>query len=214
MKKENYIEPTEFFDEMLDCMQKEKVSHKMAKIIMMLSERRINHRMFVRYVHIREDLISIGIEACLKGFMKFRPMRNILIYSEETQELIDKIPVLWDGKKMQYDYTIHNNPYSFFSKVIENACLQYLKREYNQRNIVNKIKLENGINPDFGYLDSESNHSFDENETLFNNLEFDDQHDESKVDSDDIVYDNLEEREDIDENTANRGHTFRGEGEQ
>ena len=152
-KKEFYIDPSDFFTETLHCIKEDKASDKLARMFLLLAERRINHRMFVRYVHIREDLISIGAGACAMKFREFRPNRNILIRDEEG-EIIDKTKVLWDGEMIDYDYEKHYSPYSFFSKVIENDCLQFIKKEYYQRNVTNKIKLENGIDADYGYIDA------------------------------------------------------------
>ena len=137
-RKKNYIEPSEFFDEMMKCLVAGQISDKLSIMFMKLSEKYANHQNFVRYYHIREDLISTAILSCVKSFPKFRPYKDME----------------WDGKTIRpYHYTTCNNPFAFFTKCIHNDFLQLLRGEYRQRNVVNKMKLSEGLEADYGYVD-------------------------------------------------------------
>lgn len=101
-----------------------------------LSEKYVNHRNFVRYYSLREDLIATGVLACVKSFPKFRPMRG----DDE-----------WNGEEVEYHYTTCNNPFAFFTTCIHNDFVHLLKKEYNQSNIINEVKLAEGLEADYGY---------------------------------------------------------------
>lgn len=148
----NYIEPADFFRETLRSLIADEINDKLALMFMKLANKYANHQKFVRYHHIRDDLISTGIEACVKGFPKFRPMRNILERDAEG-EIISSTRVEWNNKLTEYDYRINNNPFAFFTTCMHNDILQFLKHDYNERNICNKIRLENGLDADEGYME-------------------------------------------------------------
>lgn len=153
MSKKNYVQPGEFFHEMLICLNKNEISDKLSRIFMMLAERYANHQNYVRFLHIREDIISECIFACVKGFPKFRPYRNIIVERDEEGNITKSEPVQWNGEIVEYDYKIHNNPHAYFTTCMKHMLLQFLKDEYNQRNICNQMKLELGLDADPGYVD-------------------------------------------------------------
>jgi hypothetical protein len=152
MSKKNYIEPSDFFRATLESINQGEVSEELARMFMALSDKYVNHPKFVRYFHLREDLIATGIMACCRAYDKFRPDRNLLTRDGEG-EIIDSEAVEWDGKIVDYDHTQHYNPFAFFTSVVHNAIIQVLKKEYNQRNIVNAIRLEEGLDADYGYVE-------------------------------------------------------------
>lgn len=151
-KPANYIEPNDFFRETVQCLKKDEISNELGRMFQLLAERFVNHPKFVRYHHIRDDLISCAVMACIKGFPKFRPYRNS-IERDENGEILTSTPVEWNGEVVDYDYKTCNNPFAFFTTCSHNEILQFLKSEYNQRNINNKMKLEFGLDADEGYLD-------------------------------------------------------------
>ena len=173
-KKKNYIEPEDFFEETLKCIIAGEISDGLGKMFMKISEKFVNHPNFVRYTHIREDFISTGCVACCRAYSQFRPDRNILTRDEDGV-ITSSTAVAWDGKIVPYDHNKHYNPHAFFSTVINNAILQFLKREYGYKNTINAIKLSHGLDADYGYVDmikeqeNEDRDSFDEplNENLF-----------------------------------------------
>lgn len=140
----NYLEPSEFFEEMLVCLNAGKVTERLGMMLTKLTEKNANHRYFVRYTHIREELISEGILICVEKFSKFRPLKN----NE------DGTVNVWNGDMLPYHYTTCNNPFAYFTRVIHNAFKAYLKRhEYYHRNIVNKMRAENDLPVDYGYAE-------------------------------------------------------------
>lgn len=149
-KPKNYIEPHDFFRETVISLQKDEPTDKLAVMFMKLCDKYANHPNFVRYHHIRDDLISAGILACLKGLPKFRPYRNMLI-RDELGGIISSTKVEWNGEMLEYDYKTCNNPFAFFTKCAHNEILQTLKAEYNYKNVLNKVRLENGLEADAGY---------------------------------------------------------------
>lgn len=128
-KKKNYIDPKKFYNEVIYSQELGYVTEELGKMFMTLAERNVNHRNFVRYPY-REDLISVGVLACMKAINKFDP-------------------------------SVGSNAFAFFTTVIHNDLKQYIKREYNQQNIINGLKVENGLNPSHGYQDEGG---FDDNE--------------------------------------------------
>lgn len=199
MANRNYIEPADFYEEVVKCLKINEVSEKLATIFMMVSERFCNHSNWVRYRHIRDDLISEGTFACVRAFDKFSPYNKIGLlilnglvkrddddrfsynfkgesYDFKFSEIADvdiidgdthsgRINMMfdalkdsgsmlsWDGEDVEYDYKICYNPHAFFTMVMSNALKQFLKKEYNQKNIFNKMCVMNNIDPDFGYID-------------------------------------------------------------
>lgn len=152
-KSKNFLEPADFFRETLVCLRNdENISDKLGMMFQMLGEKYVNHPKFVRYHHIRDDLISCAVLACVKGFPKFRPYRNDVI-RDDNGEIITSTKVEWNGELVEYDYKTCNNPFAFFTTCATNEILQFLKSEYGQKNIVNKLKLENGLEADEGYMD-------------------------------------------------------------
>ena len=144
-KSKYYMTNKELLAEIVSCQKKGVMSEKLGEMYMLLSERNINHRHFVRYPF-RDDLISVAVTACCAATFKFNPEKS-------------------------------NNPFAFFTTCIRHSCYQYLKKHYNQTNIKNKLKVDNGLNPDYSYADAmekmaNSNSDSDEeiidpNETLF-----------------------------------------------
>ena len=192
--KKYYLQPNEFFEEILESLRNDQISEKLGKMFYDLSEKYCNNNNFVRYVHIREDLISTGVIACCEAFTKFDPynklglaVKNNLVkidkedkskfhytYKGEQvsfryddlknhrpiiQEILDdyeedgNVLLEWDGEPLEYDYKTCNNAFGFFTKVIHNSLILLLKKEYKQRNIFNKVKITEGYDPDYGYLE-------------------------------------------------------------
>ena len=151
-KPKNYIKPDEFFNETLMCIKRGEVSDKLGKMFMLLCERYVNSPKFVRYFHIREDLIASGVVACCRAYDKFRPCRNTLTRDDEG-EIVNSEANYWDGKMVEYDHNDHYNPFAYFTSVCHNALIQYLRKEYKQKNIVNAIRLEEGLEADYGFVE-------------------------------------------------------------
>lgn len=151
-KPVNYLEPADFFRETLKCLKTDEMSDELGKMFFTLCNKYANHPRFVRYHHIREDLISFALLACIKGFPKFRPYRNDLVRDEDGN-IIQSTKKEWNGEMLEYDYRTCNNPFAFFTTCAHNDMLQFLKGEYNYKNIVNKMRIENGLDADAGYND-------------------------------------------------------------
>lgn len=151
-KSKYYLTPQDFYAETLKSMKAGKVSDELAKMFFMLCEKHANHPSFVRYHHIRDDLVSASILGCVKGFNNFRPYKNDIV-RDENEEIVSSTKVEWDGEIVEYDYRTCNNPFAYFTSCAYNEILQFLKQEYKQRNVVNKAKLESGLDADEGYLD-------------------------------------------------------------
>ena len=138
---------------MLICLKEDEISENLGKMFMLLAERYANHPNYVRFFHIREDIISECIFACVKGFTKFRPYRSIILARDEQGNITDKKQVEWNGELVEYDYKTCNNPHAYFTTCMKHVLFSYLKDEYNERNIVNKKKLELGLDADPAYMD-------------------------------------------------------------
>jgi len=192
-KTKLYLKPAIFFDETLSSLRDDKMSNKLGIMFQLLSTKYNNSHMFVRYSHVREDMIATGVLACVKGFDKFEPYNklglaiknglleqsdedpSVFSYSDSGEMITfhfqdikqHKQPITkmlqefeknndlegWDGEPLDYDHKICNNPFAFFTTCIHNSLLLFLKKEYQERNIFNKIKIQEGLEADFGYLE-------------------------------------------------------------
>lgn len=139
----HYLSSGEFFDAIMESRMQGKISDKLAMMFVLLSERNVNHRNFVRYHHIRQDLIQVGQLACVTAFKSFRPFKS--------KEDSDK----WEENQCVIDYHHEHcsNSFAYFTTCIRNAIIQFLKTEYNESNVVNKTRLESGLDASYGYVD-------------------------------------------------------------
>jgi hypothetical protein len=101
----------------------------------------------------REELISNGVVACVRAFQSFRPMRNNILERDEEGNITKSERVEWDGQILDYNHNIHNNAFAFFTTCITNANIQYLKKYYQHKNLVNALLVEAGESADYGYED-------------------------------------------------------------
>lgn len=153
-KKTNYLEPAVVFEELLKSIKAGRLSERMGEMIIMISTRYATHPMFGGYRHIREELIHNGILACCKSYHSFRPNRNIIISRDpETNEITESQAVIWDGEIVPYDHNLHYSPFAFFTTVIKNSNIQYLKKYYQHKNLLNELLIEQQMLPDWGYTD-------------------------------------------------------------
>lgn len=148
----HYITGVDFFNEQMRAMTIGEITDELGEMFYLLSSRYVNHSQFIRYYHIREDLIMAGVEACCRDWMKFRPNRNIL-KKDEDGEIVESIPVYWDGKPIEYHHELHYNPLAYYTTTIRRAFIAVLKKEYDQRNIVNQLLIDNDMEADEGYLE-------------------------------------------------------------
>lgn len=138
--KKHYLPQKDFFDELVQSRTKGEISNKLGEMFLLLARKYSNHRNFVRYYHIKDDLIAIGAAACVKGFTKFRP------YKDPTN--------VWDEQSpITYDHNTCSNALAFFTTIIHNDLIAFLKKEYNQSNIMNEKRLESGLDASFGYVE-------------------------------------------------------------
>jgi hypothetical protein len=137
-----YLPPAEFFAEVLKCKIDGKISERLGRMFLLLSEKTTNHRYWIRYAHLKEDMVAESCHACIRAFKGYRPFTPA--YVEEHGE--------WDGVTMvDYDYISCYNPHGWFTTSIMNRLKQFMRAEYNQLNIVNKQKVALGLDPSFGY---------------------------------------------------------------
>ena len=140
------------FDELLVCLKEDQMSEKLGKMILLFSTNLVKHRNFIRYGHMRDDLIGTAVLGCMKSWNKFRPMRNNVLERDEEGKVAKSERVEWDGKISTYDYNIHNSPFNFFTTCARNELLQHLKSyHYKQKNLVNELLIEIGESADYGY---------------------------------------------------------------
>lgn len=148
-----YIDAAQMFKETLFSINKGKMTEKLGEMILLLANKYTNHRMFVRYTHMREELISNGVVACVRAFQSFRPMRNNILERDADGVITKSERVEWDCEVVDYNHNIHNNAFAFFTTCITNANIQYLKKYYQHKNLVNALLVEAGEAADYGYED-------------------------------------------------------------
>lgn len=153
-KRKNFIEPSAMFTELLTCLKEDQMSEELGRMVILFSTNLAKHRNFIRYGHIKDDLIQTAVLGCVKSWSKFRPMRNNVLERCEDGYVVKSEKVEWDGKIVKYDYNIHNSPFAFFTTCARNEILQYLKTyHYKQKNIMNEMLVEMGEEADYGYLE-------------------------------------------------------------
>jgi len=143
-KKKFYLPANVFFDEMVRCLQDGKISDTLGRMFMLLAEKHAMHRNFIRYTHLREEIIGESIVACVYAFPRFNPYRKE--YEKEHGK--------WDGSDLDYHHTKHHNPHTFFTTSIRNHLFNYVMKEYDQSNVTNAIKVQHGMDPSHGYEDA------------------------------------------------------------
>lgn len=121
--KKKYLTNKNLMYELEKSKEQGYMTDELGKMFMLLAERYTSHRFFVRYPPgFKEELVSTGVLACCKAWESFDPSRQT-----------------------------HPNPFAFFTTCVHNAFVQLCKKEYNQKNIVNALKVDEGMNPDHGY---------------------------------------------------------------
>lgn len=120
-EKKIYLKNKNLLAELEKSRKQDRITEELGEMFMLLSERNVNHRHFVRYPF-REDLISVGVMACCKAWKSFNP------------------------EKAEYP-----NPFAFFTTCIRHALIQYVKNEYKNSNAKNALKVDAGLDPDYGY---------------------------------------------------------------
>lgn len=140
-KPKHYISQKEFFDSLIDSRIRGYMTNEFGAYIITLCEKYATHRNFNRYYHLRDDLVASAIRACCNGFYKYRPFRDAsIVWDEQTP--------------LEYDYTIHNNLFAFMSTCAHNSMLQTVQSEYGQSNIINEMKLTQGMEASYGYTEA------------------------------------------------------------
>lgn len=142
-KSKHYLESKDFYDETIKCQINGEISEKLARMFILLSERNANHRNFVRYTHIREDIILIGQLACAHAFKFFIPFK-----CKEASRKWKENPT-----PIEYHHEHCSNIFAFFTTCIRHDIIHFLKSEYKQSNIMNKKRISVGLDPSFGYVD-------------------------------------------------------------
>lgn len=139
----HYVKAPEFFHELLVSLNQGRATNRLGEMFMMVSKRYSQHQDFSRYYHLKDEFVGIGSLACVRAFDKFKPMRKV----DDKGNPIEA----WDGEIIPYDYKTCNNPFAFFTTTIRHAFLQFLKKEYGQSNIQNKMRSRMGLETTYGY---------------------------------------------------------------
>lgn len=136
----HYLTQRDLFNEIIKSRIQGEMTNELGRMFYLLSLKYSNHRWFVRYYHLKNDLIAAGVEACCRSFTKYKP------YKDSKR--------VWDEKTpLTFDHTIHNNCFAYFTTSIHNNFLSVLKAEYKQSNIMNEVKLSHGYEASFGYTE-------------------------------------------------------------
>lgn len=135
-----YIDKKDFFRETLLSIKNDQITNELAEMFFTLSEKYRHHRHFVRYHHIKDDMVALGVLACCHSIKYFKPLK--------------KTEGEWDGEEMvDYHYKTCNDPFAFFTTCIRNEWYQFLKKYYNHKNACNAMRVQQGLDPDYGYSD-------------------------------------------------------------
>lgn len=156
--KKNYLPPQDFFKFVMESKTNGYITPELSEAFMVFAEKLSHHRYWVRYTHLREDIISQTLLKCVSVYEKFRPYKG--------SENKDKV---WEGE--EYYWETHNNPHAFFTTTCMNELRSLMKSEYNQTNIVNKIKCEEGLDPSYAYEEVYANEHRDDSDEDTDDIE-------------------------------------------
>lgn len=102
-KNEYYLSPQDFFRGVVTAKIEGRVTDELGRMFLLLAKKTAMHRYWIRYSHIKDDIESESLYACMKAFNGFKPFQKS--YASEHGE--------WDEKTMiEYDYNIHYNPHA------------------------------------------------------------------------------------------------------
>lgn len=143
-KPKHYLTNSDFYTELMTCRYNGTgISDKLSEMFMLLCEKYTNHRNFVRYYHLKDDLVCAGLVACVRCYEKFRPFK---CKDASAEWEANKTPIV-------YHHEHCSNTFAYFTSSIRNAFIGVLKEEYNQSNIVNKMRVGEGLDASYGYVD-------------------------------------------------------------
>lgn len=140
-KKKYYLPAEQFFNVMVDAKRRGFATNQLGEAFRLLAEKYSTHRNWIRYQHLRDEIIGECCLACMKSWNNWRPFKD-----KDTP---------WDGEELVYDYKVHNNPHSFFTTTMKNHMVNWIMSfEYNQSNIKNEIRLNQGMEVSDGYVEA------------------------------------------------------------
>jgi DNA-directed RNA polymerase specialized sigma subunit len=122
-KKEHYLNNKNILAAWTRSIELGRVTDELGRMFLLLATKLTNHRRFVRYPF-KEDLVSAGALACVNAWQNFNPT-----------------------------FSQYPNPFAYFSSIVWNAFVAFVKKEYAQSNTKNAMKIEYGLEPDHGYQD-------------------------------------------------------------
>ncbi len=100
---------------------------------------------------------------------------------------------------LKFDTVKYSNPFSYYTSAIHNSFLQYMAEEKKHRTLRDKLRIDAGVNPSFGF--KEGDFSGDDDSGEYRNFDSDNftiDFDSDKVEEDpDIEKDSENEAEDI-----------------
>lgn len=124
MATKYYIDKQEMYDEIVKSHEIGKCTENLGKMFMLLCEKYSHHYYFKDYGRKYGRAFKEDLISCgLHACLK-----------------------AWDKFGLEF-----NNPFSFFTTCIFRAYIGYLAKEYKQGNIKNALKLDAGLNADYGY---------------------------------------------------------------
>lgn len=150
---DDYIKTNVFFDEQVRVLKLGEITNELGEMFMLLASRYVNHPNWNRYYHLRDDMIAAAVMACCRDCFKFRPIRNTIVRNA-SGEILSSTPVHWDGKDLEYHHTEHYSPLAYYTTVCRREFTDIVMKAYQQRNIVNQLLIDSGLEADEGYLSS------------------------------------------------------------
>lgn len=114
-----YLNNKDLLAEVLISKKQQKMTDKLAKMLMLLVERYSKKGSFVNYTY-NNDMQSYALLMICKTWQGFDPAKS-------------------------------SNPFAWFTQCVKNSFIQYLKYEQRHRDTKDKVLVENGMNPSFGY---------------------------------------------------------------
>lgn len=118
-----YLNNAKLLPEVLESIEKKRLSNELASMLMMLTRKYANRPCFYNYTY-REDMIAEALANLCQNALKFDPSRSP-----------------------------SPNPFAFYTSCINNSFLQFLNVEKRHRKIRDKMLVDIGENPSFSFIE-------------------------------------------------------------
>lgn len=127
-KKINYLNNKDLLADTIESLEQGKMSDKLAKKLSMLVERYAKSRSQTRW---KGNFADYTYNDDMQGYAKMMLVKTWKSFNPDRS----------------------TNAFAFFTQCVKNSFVQYLNQERRQRDIRDKLLVDNGLDPSYTYAD-------------------------------------------------------------